>query len=99
MDLVGITLRPEAGGGYSVLGVAAEGEQPAVPGLAAGDLIVQVDSSSTSGATMGTVVDALRGAPGDTHTLLVQRGDRRWSITATVQRLLELAPRDPRQER
>lgn len=93
MDLVGLTLRPEADGGYSVLGVAELGGQSAAPGIQPGDRLVRIDGLDTQGATMGTVVDALRGAPGDVRVLVVEHDGRRRTVEATVHRFLEFTPR------
>jgi len=92
MDIVGLTLRPEADGGYSVLGVARKDGRPTVPGVEPGDRLVQVGSLNTTGATMGTVVDALRGEPGDVRLLVLERAGRRWTVEARAGRLLEQAP-------
>jgi hypothetical protein len=92
MDLVGLTLRPEDDGGYSVLGVAqVDGASPA-PGVEPGDRLLRVDGLETRGATMGAVVDALRGKPGDTRLLVLERDGRRYTVSASVRRLLGLAP-------
>jgi hypothetical protein len=92
MDLVGLTLRPEADGGYSVLGVADVDGASAVPGVERGDRLLRVDGLDTRGATMGTVVDALRGTPGDVRVLVVERDGLRRTVEATVHRFLDLAP-------
>jgi hypothetical protein len=42
----------------------------------------------TKGATMGTVVDALRGKAGDVRTLVVERAGTSVTIEARVERLL-----------
>jgi len=88
MDIVGLTLRPELDGGYSVLGVAEQDGQTAVPGVEPGDRLLRVDDLDTAGATMGTVVDALRGEPGAVRTLVLERDGRRWTVAARVERFL-----------
>ncbi|HVP57979.1 MAG TPA: hypothetical protein VMU02_07750 [bacterium] len=88
MDLVGLTLRPEADGSYSVVGVAARGGQPAVQGVEAGDKLLQVGGLRAQGATMGKVVDALRGKPGETRTLLIERAGKQLEVDAKVERFL-----------
>ncbi|MFH2001073.1 MAG: hypothetical protein ABIK28_15430, partial [Planctomycetota bacterium] len=70
MDLVGLTVRPEADGGYSVIGVAKKDGRSAVPGIEPGDRLLQVGDLKVMGATMGKVVDALRGNPGEIRTLV-----------------------------
>ena len=41
-----------------------------------------------TGATMGNVVDALRGKPGDVRTIELERDGKKFTIKATVKRLL-----------
>lgn len=88
MDLVGLTLRPEADGSYSVLGVVSKDGKPAVEGAEAGDKLIKIGDLETTGATMGTVVDALRGKPGDIRILILERGGKRLAIEAKVARQL-----------
>ncbi len=88
MDLVGLTLRPESNGSYSVLGVVSKDGKPAVEGIEPGDKLLQVGDLRTTGATMGTVVDALRGKPGDSRTLVLERNGRQFTVEAKVMRFL-----------
>ena len=87
LDIVGLTLRPEAGGGFTVAGVVAKDGKPTVAGVQAGDKLLRVGALDTSGALMGTVVDALRGTPGEARTLVVEREGKRLTVQATVKRL------------
>jgi len=93
LDIVGLTLRPELDGGYSVLGVARKDGRSAVPGVEPGDRLLRVDDLNTTGATMGTVVDALRGVPGATRVLVLERDGQRQRVEARVERFLDIAPR------
>jgi hypothetical protein len=88
MNLVGLTLRPEADGNYRVIGVAEVHGVPTVDGVEQGDVLLEVDALDVTGATMGSVVDALRGDPGDTRTLVLDRNGERITIQAAVERLL-----------
>jgi len=88
MDLVGLTLRLEADGTYRVIGVASKHGKRAVEGVEPGDELVEVDGFETAGATMGTVVDALRGRPGDPRVLLLERNGKRFTVEAKVERFL-----------
>lgn len=96
MDIVGLTLRPEADGGFTVLGVAQKDGGPSVPGVEVGDRLVRIDGLSTTGATMGTVVDALRGEPGEVRILVLERAGERRRVEARVERYLDLST-EPRQ--
>jgi hypothetical protein len=86
LDIVGLTLRPEADGGFAVAAVATRDGIPAVDGVEAEDRLIRIDRLDTAGATMGEVVAALRGAPGERRTLLIDRGGERISVEATVTR-------------
>jgi len=88
MDLVALTLRPEADGSYSVIGIPAKDGKKLVRGVEPGDVLIAVDGLKTTGATFGTVVDALRGEPGDVHVLELERNGERIKIEAKVGRAL-----------
>jgi hypothetical protein len=88
MDLVGLTLRPEADGGYQVIVVAMKDGKTAVEGVEPGDKLLQVGDLKVAGATMGTVVDALRGKPGDVRTIVLERNGKQFKIVAKVERFL-----------
>jgi hypothetical protein len=83
-DIVGLTLRPENDGGYTVAGVLSLNDRPSVKGVQPGDRLLHVDTLNTAGATMGTVIGALRGNPGATHTLVLERAGQRLTVTAMV---------------
>ncbi len=84
LDIVGLTLRPEADGNFVVAGVTARDGAAVVDGVEVGDGLIRVDQLDTAGATMGAVVAALRGAPGEERTLLVERDGVRFSVEARV---------------
>jgi hypothetical protein len=88
MDMVGLTLQPQPDGSYQVLGVAKKDGQPFVEGVEVGDTLVQVGDLRATGATMGTVVDALRGKPGETRALTLRRAGKRIVVKAKVGRFL-----------
>jgi len=88
MDLVGLTLRPEDDGSYTVIGVSPKDGKPATDGVEAGDKLIQIGDLETTGATMGTVVDALRGEPGDIRSIMLERGGNKFRIESEVKRFL-----------
>jgi len=88
LDVVGLTLRPRPDSGWVVIGVAAKDGRPSVEGVEPSDVLLEVGTLRVTGATMGTVVDALRGTPGDVRTLLLERAGRRFTVTARVERFL-----------
>jgi len=89
MDLVGLAVRPEPDRSYSVIAAATKDEKPSVAGVEPGDKLLEVDGLKATDATMGTVIDALRGAPGDTRSLLLERNGKRFEVVARVERFLQ----------
>lgn len=87
LDIIGLTLRPESGGSLIVAGVVEKNGKPVAAGVRTGDRLVRVGDLECTGSSMGPVVEALRGRPGEKRTLLVEREGKRISIEATVQRL------------
>lgn len=92
LDVVGLTLRPEPGGPYTVRGVATLQGRPAVPGLQVGDTIVSIDGVPLDGNSMGQVWVRLGGAAGTRHQLVVRRGGPERSVSAGVHRFLGTGP-------
>lgn len=88
MDIVGLTIQPQPDGSFKVIGVTAKEGKPLVDAVEPGDLLLQVGNLKTSGSTLGTVVDALRGKPGYIHTLLLERKGKQFKIKAKVERQL-----------
>jgi hypothetical protein len=64
MSLVGLTLRPESDGRYSVLGIARSGGKPAMHGVLKGDILLKVNNKAINGLTMGQVWSLLSGKTG-----------------------------------
>lgn len=60
---------------------------PTVDGVEPEDLLLRVGELEVHGSTMGQVVDALRGRPGDVRTLELERDGERLTVEATVTRL------------
>lgn len=88
MDVVGLMLRPEPDGRYTILGAADYEGKPSVPDVKAGDVLLGVDGAPATGATMGQVWSLLGGSPGQTRTLTLEREGKRLSVDATVRRFL-----------
>lgn len=85
---MGLTLRPEPNDTYRVIGVAKKDGKPVFDGVEPGDVLLQVENLKTTGVTMGTAVDALRGRPGDILVLALERNGQRFRIEARVVRVL-----------
>jgi hypothetical protein len=95
-DLIGLTLRPEDDGRFTILAIADFEGKPSVPqgadGVQPGDHLVAVDGIPVSGSTMGQVWNMLRGTPGQERKLTIERGSREFTIAATVQHFLGELP-------
>jgi hypothetical protein len=87
LDIVGLTLRPDPEGGTTVVGVVAKDGNPVVEGVRPGDKLLGVDGRNLAAKGMGEVVDALRGQPGATRTLVLEREGKRLTVKARVMRL------------
>ena len=73
LDIVGLTLRAESDGSFTVAGVVSRDGRPLVPGVQPGDKLLRVDALDAANAPMGTVIDALRGKPGAVRILVLER--------------------------
>ena len=88
MDVVGLTLHPEADGRFTVAGVVEIDGKPAVADVNTGDVLVGVDGAPATGATLGQVWSLLGGAPGQKRALTLERDGKRFTVDAPVRRLL-----------
>ena len=91
LDVIGLTLRPEVDGRYTVIAVVPYEGQPSVAEIKAGDVLVGVDGAPVTGATMGQVWSLLGGEPGQVRKLIIERDGKRVTIDATVRRFLGAA--------
>jgi hypothetical protein len=95
MDVVGLTLHPEADGRFTVVGVVEIDGKPAAGDVKAGDVLVGVDGAPATGATLGQVWSLLGGAPGQKRTLTLERAGKRFTVDAPVHRLLSVKTAAP----
>jgi hypothetical protein len=95
-DVIGLILRPEDDGRFTILGVAELGREPSVPsgpdGVQTGDHLVAVDGIPAAGSTMGQVWAMLGGTPGQERRLTIERGGRQFAVTARIQHFLADVP-------
>ena len=91
IDVVGLTLRPELDGRYTVIGVPDYEGKPAVPEANAGDVLVAIDKVPAKGSTMGQIWSLLGGDPGETRVLTLERDGKQFTVNATVRRFLPLS--------
>jgi hypothetical protein len=87
LDMIGITLSAEVDGSFTVAGVVTRDSRPVVDGVQPGDKLLGVDLLDATRASMGMVIDALRGKPGVIRTLRLQRAGKVIVIKAMVVRL------------
>ncbi|MBZ5656997.1 MAG: hypothetical protein LAO56_17160 [Acidobacteriia bacterium] len=91
IDVVGLTLRPELDGRYTVIGVPDYEGRPAVPEAKAGDVLVVIDKVPAKGSTMGQIWSLLGGDPGETRVLTLERDGKQFTVNATVRRFLPVS--------
>jgi len=95
-DVVGVVLRPEDAGGFTILGVADfEGKASVTTGndgVQAGDRLAAVDGIPVRGSTMGQVWSMLGGTPGQERKLTIERAGRQFVVSATVRHFLGELP-------
>jgi hypothetical protein len=94
-DVIGLILRPEDDGRFTILGVADYDGKSSVPqgeeGIQAGDRLLAVDNISVTGSTLGQVWLMLGGSPGKERTLTIEREGRQFAVVAVVQHFLGAA--------
>ena len=93
-DVVGLILRPEGDGRFTILGAADFEGRPSVEGVQAGDRLVAVNRLPVEGATMGQVWSMLGGTPGQQKQLTVERAGKDLSVLAQVKHFLGEAPEE-----
>jgi hypothetical protein len=103
-DVIGLTLRPQNDGRFTILGVADFEGKPSVAsgpdGVQGGDQLVAVDNIPVGGSTLGQVWAMLGGTPGQERKLTVEREGRQFTVTAKVQHFLgELPDEDKRKKK
>jgi len=93
-DVVGVVLRPEDDGRFTILGVANFDGRPSVEGVQEGDHLVAVNGIPVHGMTMGQIWSLLGGTPGQEKKLTVERDSKEFTITGKIQHFLAIAPDD-----
>lgn len=95
-DVIGLILRPEDDGRFTILGIADLDGTPSVPagspGAQAGDHLIAVDDIPVRGSTMGQVWNMLGGTVGQQRKLTIEHRGNQLTIVATVQHFLAEMP-------
>lgn len=91
-DLIGLTLRPEDDGRFTILSVADFEGKPSVPEVQAGDHLVAVDSTPVPDSTMGQVWSLLEGQPGQERKLTLERAGKQFTVMGKVRHFLGEEP-------
>jgi hypothetical protein len=91
-DVIGLILRPEDDGRFSILGIADFDGKPSVAegpdGVHTCDHLVAVDGIPVASSTMGQVWSMLGGEPGKERTLTLERSGKQFTVIARVQHFL-----------
>jgi hypothetical protein len=91
-DVIGLTLRAENGGGFTVIGIVEFEGKPSVPEVQIGDHLMAVDGIPAINSTMGQVWSMLGGSPGQERNLTIERSGKQFDVMATVRHFLAVAP-------
>jgi hypothetical protein len=98
-DVVGLILRPEGDGRFTILGVADIEGKPSVDGVETGDHLSAVNDLPVRGITMGQVWSMLGGTPGREKKLTIERAGREFNVIAKVQHFLGQTPEHPEEKK
>jgi len=97
-DVIGLILRPEDDGRFTILGIADFDGKPSVTegpdGIQPGDHLVAVDGIPVAGSTMGQVWSMLGGELGKERKLTIERSEKQFTVVAKVQHFLGEAKED-----
>jgi predicted aspartyl protease len=88
LDQVGLTLAATPSGALMISAVSAGNDPAVVQAVRAGDRLLRVDGVEMTGVTLSAAQKALAGRPGETKTIVVERGGAPITVQATVSRIL-----------
>jgi hypothetical protein len=99
-DVIGLVLRPEDDGRFTILGAAEFEGKPAVAGVQPGDRLVAVDGIPVAGSTLGQVWAMLGGSPDKERRLTIERDGKQFAVAAKVRHFLGETPEsnDPKRK-
>lgn len=88
LDTVPMIIAPNEDGTYVISGVAQQGGNPLMENVQAGDKLLKIDHLAVHGKSLGEVLKALHGKPGEFRDLLLERAGKQISVSAQVMHLL-----------
>lgn len=88
LDSVGLTLRPENYGRYTVIGVSNRSATQTREQIHPGDGLLKVDDREVGGSSFAEAVDNLRGRPGTLTRLALARGGQELTVCVPVVQIL-----------
>jgi C-terminal processing protease CtpA/Prc len=88
LDIVGLTLRAQRDGTYTISGVSKENSAEVLAAIKAGDKLIRVDKLEVVGASLADVVNSLRGVPEQVRVLVLERDGRKFTVRAPVVRII-----------
>lgn len=95
-DVIGLVLRPEDDGRFTILSVADFEGKPSVQsgpdGIEPGDHLAAVDNIPVRGSTMGQVWSMLGGTPDQERRLTIERAGKQLVVAANVKHFLGEVP-------
>jgi hypothetical protein len=87
-DVIGLILRPEDDGRFTIVGTAEYEGKPSVPGVQPEDHFIAVDGIPVLGNTLGQVWLMLGGEAGKERQLTIERNGKQIVVVATVRHFL-----------
>jgi predicted aspartyl protease len=88
LDMIGITLHPQADGSYVVVGVSQQYNKEILEALHSGDKLIKVDKFDVKGAPLAKVIDSLRGRVGQKRRLVFEREGKQFIVRMPVLHIL-----------
>ncbi|HEX5411922.1 MAG TPA: PDZ domain-containing protein [Terriglobia bacterium] len=84
LNCLGLVVQVKGNNTVLVSGVAKREGRPEVPGVEAGDILLQVDDHELTGTSLAEVLEYLSGSPREVKRLTVRRGNKELTVLATV---------------
>ncbi|GLV53694.1 hypothetical protein KDH_05460 [Dictyobacter sp. S3.2.2.5] len=88
MDMVGLTLALNADRSYRIAAISDGNYACVRRSVRVGDRLLQVNGLKMTGLPLSMAVDALRGSPGQRHTLLLEREGELRSVSVATARIV-----------